>query len=191
MTVAKKIEEAQFFLELLDALDERHKPLTHIGDTAKEASFLFAAVLNSFYSAIAIMRDEEGIDVSSFVGAHPEIYARAKNGGERAKTVHVAHTDTAYSGYISPMGNEINFDFRKTPLLLEESRKPGRADFVFGPHHYMHIELYGKLVQVTQFCHDHFYKIRQFHAQNQPSAPQVAQQSGPADSRPTSLSACR
>lgn len=172
MSSVKKLEEAQFFLELLEALDQRRRPLTHSANTAKEASFLFAAALNSFYSTIAIMRDEEGVDVTLFVKAHPEIYERANKGGERAKTVHVSHTDVAYSGYIPPKGNEVNFNFRKTPVLIEESRKPGYADFVLGPDHYMLIEVSGNLVQVTQFCHDHFYQLKRFHAQAQnPSHP--------------------
>jgi hypothetical protein len=169
MSSAKKLEEAQFFLELLVALDLRHRPLTHTGDAAKEASFLFAAVLNSFYATIAIMRDVEGVNVSPFVKAHPEIYERANKGGERAKTVHVSHTDVAYSGYIPPKGNEVNFNGRKTPVLVEESRKPGCADFVSGPDYYMLIEVFGKLVQITQFCHDHFYQLKQFHIQSQNS----------------------
>jgi hypothetical protein len=135
-----------------------------VADTAREASFLFAAVLNSFYSAVAIMRDEEGVDVEPFVTAYPEIYARAKHGGERAKTVHVKHTDTAFSGYIPPPPHAVNFDFRATPRLIEEARVPGRADFVLGPDHYMFIELRGKLENVTDFCYEHFYKLKAFHS---------------------------
>jgi hypothetical protein len=162
MSAAKKLEEARFFLELLDALDLRGRPLTHVDDTAKEASFLFTAILGSFYSTIAILRDEEGIDVSSFKTAHAEIYARAKDGGERAKTVHVRHTDVAFSGYIPPKWNEVNFDLRKTPALVTESRRGGRADFVLGPHHYMYIELRGKPEPVGQFCYEHYYLLKEF-----------------------------
>lgn len=165
MSSSKKLEEAQFFLELLDALDRRRKPLTRSENTAKEASYLFAAVLNSFYSTVAIMRDEEGINVKTFVNEHPEIYARAKDGGERAKTVHVKHTEAAFSGYIPPKGNALNFDLRKTPLLIEEACNFDRVDCTFGPDHYMFIELRGKLEQVTQFCYSHFYKLKAFHAQ--------------------------
>jgi hypothetical protein len=131
MSSAKKLAEAQFFLELLDALDQRHRPLTHTGDAAKEASYLYSAILNSFYSMVAIMRDEEGIDTKAFVDAHPEIYARAKNGGERAKTVHIQHTDTAYSGPLYTKGNDFDV-LRPPPLLILEARKPGSADFVIG-----------------------------------------------------------
>lgn len=165
MSSGKKLDEAQFFLELLDALDRRRKPLTRSGDTAKEASYLFTAVLNSFYSAIVIMRDEEGVDVKPFVVAHPEIYARAKDGGERAKTVHFKHAEAAFSGYIPPKGNEVNFDFRKAPLLIEEASVPGMVDFAFGPDHYMFIDLRGNLEQVTQFCYNHFYQLKALHAQ--------------------------
>jgi hypothetical protein len=165
MSSSKKLEEAQFFLELLDALDQRHSPLTHIGDTAKEASFLYSAILNSFYSVIAIMRDEEGIDTKAFTDLYPEIYARAKNGGERAKTVHINHIDTAFTGTLFTKGT--NFDMpRCSPLLIQKERKPGRADFVIGPKHFMFIELYDNLVHVTKFCFDHFYRLRDFHAKN-------------------------
>ena len=162
MSSARKLDEAQFFLELLDALDRRRCPLTRDADTASEASFLYAAILNSFYSAIAIMRDQEGIDVSAFVVAHPEIYARADKGGERAKTVHVHHTEPAFSGYIPPDAHAVDLNFRPTPRLVEESRQPGRADLHFGPDHYMHIERRGELVNVTDFCYEHFHELKRF-----------------------------
>lgn len=158
-----KLKEAEFFLELLDALDKRKKPLTHADDCALEASYLFSAILNSFYSAIAIMRDEENIDVSNFVKAHPEIYARANKGGERAKTVHVSHTLPAKSGYIPPTG-EVILDLRETPVLVEEAKIPGRVDLNLGSNHYMLIEVTGKLENVNDFCHKHFYELLNFHA---------------------------
>ena len=170
MSSERKLEEAKFFLELLDALDQRSRPLTHSADAAKEASFLFAAVLNSFYSATAIMQESEHIDTKPFTDAHPEIYARAKNGGERAKTVHIAHTDTAFSGYIPPPGDAVNLDFRKTPLLVVEARVPGRVDLVLGPGHYMRIELHDKLVDVCDFCHAHYYQLKKFHDQSKASS---------------------
>lgn len=158
-----KIKEARFFLELLNALDKQKNPLTHSGDCALEASYLFSAILNSFYSAIVIMRDEENINVSNFINTYPEIYARANKGGERAKTVHVYHTLPAKSGYIPPIG-EVNFDLRKTPLLVEEAKIPGRVDLNLGSNHYMLIGVTGKLEDVNDFCHKHFYKLLEFYA---------------------------
>jgi len=123
----EKLEEAKFFLELLDSLNHRVESLTKIEDKAKEASYLFSATLNSFYSVIAIMRDSEGVSVSSFTKNYPEIYARAKNGGERAKTVHVNHTNTAHSGYIPPSANEVNFYFRDLPKLADPNKNVGNS----------------------------------------------------------------
>ncbi len=124
---------------------------------------MYAAVLNSFYSTIAIMEETEGIDVGDFRKSHPEIYARAKDGGERAKTVHIRHTNTAFSGYIPPKGDSVNIDFRRTPLLVEESKVPGRCDIVLGPSHYMQIDLHGKLIDVCDFCFRHYYELKRFH----------------------------
>jgi hypothetical protein len=163
MSSSHKLEEAQFFLELLDLLDDRNRPLTHVGEPAKEASFLFSAILNSFYSAIAIMRDVEGIEVSSFVADHPEIYAVARKGGERAKTVHVSHTPVAFSGLIPVPAVGHTTHLRRIPVLMREAQQPGRADCTLGPDHYMMIELSGKHVQVNDFCYSHYYALQKFH----------------------------
>jgi len=164
MSSDEKLKEAEFFLELLDALDHRKRSLTCIADPAQEASFLFSAILNAFYSAVVIMRDEEDVDVKDFVNENPEIYDRAKNGGQRAKTVHVSHTMPAVSGYIPPQGNKVTLDLRRTPLLVEEARDPRTIDLPLGPNHYMYISLKDESVEVAEFCYKHFYKLREFHA---------------------------
>lgn len=173
MSSARKLEEAKFFLELFDALDQRHQSLTNECTTEKEASFLFSAILNSFYSTVAIMRDEEGIDVKPFVEAHPEVYARAKDGGERAKTVHVAHTDIVFSGYIPP---KLKYPviLRPKPRLIEESEnletheKLGKIPSItLGQSHYMLIAISGDLETVGDFCYRHFLQLKEFHSSHQ------------------------
>jgi hypothetical protein len=163
MSSARKLEEAQFFLELLDALEQRQRPLTHAGDTAKEASYLFAAILNSFYSVTEVMK-KEGIPattVKDFKDKYLEIYGHGT--GERAKTVHIHHVDTASTEPYFTKGTDFDVP-RRPPLLIQESRRPGSADFVIGPTHFMDIELLDRRVPVTKFCFDHFYLLRDFHA---------------------------
>ena len=58
MSSRRKLQEAAFFIELLHALQERGSSLTHLEDTAAEASFLYAAILNAFYSVVEVMRKE-------------------------------------------------------------------------------------------------------------------------------------
>ncbi len=162
MNSGLKLEEAEFFLELLDALDGRKSPLTYINDCAKEASFLFSAIMNSFYATIAIMKDEEGVDVTAFKKEHPEIYERANKGGERAKTVHVNHTLPAHSGYIPTT----TLHLKRTPRLIEETKVPGKATLRLGNNYYMLIELRNELVEVNEFCRNHYVSLKKFHQQS-------------------------
>ena len=130
MSSRRKLQEAAFFIELLHALQERGDSLTHLGDLDAEASFLYAAILNAFYSVVEIMR-VEGHDTRSFKTAHPVIYADGSKGGERAKTVHISHTEVDLAGYEPPPGNEVNFIFRQHPKLFPPpARVPGRVDLV-------------------------------------------------------------
>jgi hypothetical protein len=84
MSSHRKLQEAAFFIELLHALQERGTSLTHLDDSESEASFLYAAVLNAFYSVVEIMR-KEGYDTRPFKALHPMIYADGSKGGERER----------------------------------------------------------------------------------------------------------
>ena len=164
MSSQRKLQEAAFFIELLHALQERGDSLTHLGDLDAEASFLYAAILNAFYSVVEIMR-VEGHDTRSFKAAHPEIYADGSRGGERAKTVHISHTEVALAGYEPPPGNEVNVIFRQHPKLVPPPpRVPGRADLVFRPEYYFHVQLLGKRVNALDFCQMHYFMLRDYHA---------------------------
>ena len=162
MSSAKKLQEAAFFIELLQALEERGASLTRCDDPALEASFLFAAILNAFYSTIAMM-EHEGVNAKAFRAAHPAIYAHGR--GERAKTVHKAHVETAHSGYIPPRGDNVVLTFRRQPRLapVKEST-PGHVDLHFRAEHYMHIELMDLKVHALQFCEGHLAELTAFHA---------------------------
>lgn len=162
MSSATKLQEAAFFIELLHALEERGTSLTWCDDLGLKASFLFAAILNAFYSTI-VMMEEEGVNAKAFRAAHPTIYAHGR--GERAKTVHKAHVETAHSGYIPPRGNKVVLTFRRPPRLapVKESA-PGRADLYFRAEHYMHIELTDEKVHTLQFCEEHLAELTAFRA---------------------------
>ncbi len=162
MSSAKKLQEAAFFIELLHALEERGASLTRCDDPALEASFLFAAILNAFYSTI-VMMEQEGVNAKAFRAAHPAIYAHGR--GERAKTVHIAHVETAHSGYIPPRGDNVVLTFRPPPRIapVKESA-PGRADLHFKGEHYMHIELTDRKVHALQFCEEHLSELTAFRA---------------------------
>jgi hypothetical protein len=136
MTSTHKLQEAAFFIEILHALEERGESLTHVADPALEASFLYAAILNAFYSTVEIMR-KEGIDMRALRSLHAEIYADGSKGGERAKTVHLSHTEPSHSGHIPPAGNQVSLLFRRRPKLLPQERQtPGAVNLNLRPQHY-------------------------------------------------------
>lgn len=163
MSSAKKLQEAEFFIELLYALEERSEPLTNIDDPEAEASFLYAAILNAFYSTVQIMR-KEGFNTRDFEVKHPSIYADGSRGGERAKTVHISHIEPAHSGYEAPRGNQVNLRFRRAPRLAPlPKRIPGRADIVFKKNYYFNVALEGRNVHALAFCEEHLDKLRQYH----------------------------
>lgn len=164
MSSSRKLQEAAFFIELLDALQERGESLTHIEDLDTEASFLYAAILNAFYSVVEIMR-VEGHDTRAFKVAHPVIYADGSKGGERAKTVHISHTEVDLAGYEPPPAGEVNFIFRQSPKLVPPPVSiPGRVELVFGQEYYFHVQLLGRRVNALDFCHEHYFKLCEFHA---------------------------
>ncbi len=164
MSSHRKLQEAAFFIELLQALQARGSSLTHLDDSESEASFLYAAILNAFYSVVEIMR-KEGHDTRAFKAQHPMIYADGSRGGERAKTVHLSHTEVDFAGYEPPPGNQVNLTFRRPPKLVPPlPRIPGRADLVFRPEYYFHVELLDRRVNALEFCEHHYTELHAYHA---------------------------
>ena len=164
MSSSRKLQEAAFFIELLDALQERGESLTHLEDVEAEASFLYAAILNAFYSVVEIMR-VEGYDTRAFKAAHPVVYADGSKGGERAKTVHISHTEVDLAGYEPSPAGEVNFIFRQPPKLIPPPvSTPGRVDLVFKSEYYFHVSLLGRRVNALDFCHMHYFKLCELHA---------------------------
>lgn len=164
MSSHRKLQEAAFFIELLQALQERGTSLTHLDDSESESSFLYAAILNAFYSVVEIMR-KEGYDTRPFKERHPMIYADGSKGGERAKTVHLRHTEVDLAGYEPPLGDQVTLTFRRAPKLAPSPPKvPGRVDLVFKPEYYFYIELIGRRVNALEFCERHYSELHAYHS---------------------------
>lgn len=164
MSSRRKLQEAAFFIELLHALQERGSSLTHLEDCESEASFLYAAILNAFYSVVEVMR-KEGYDTRIFKAEHPMIYADGSKGGERAKTVHLGHTEVDLAGYEPPPGNQVTITFRKSPKLVSPPKRDSdRVDCIFTPEYYFYVELLGGRVSALDFCEHHHLELYKYHA---------------------------
>lgn len=162
MSAELKLKEVAFHIELLDALERRGKPLTHIGDVELEASFLFSAIMNGLYSAVEILR-AGGIDTRQFKAAHPEVYANGGKGGERGLTVHMQHKVASSRGYIPPPHNEVNFYLRVAPVLAPDpSVHAGRVDVNLLAPVNMHIRLRNREMSALEFAQEQYGYLRRF-----------------------------
>lgn len=161
MSSRRKVEEAKFFTELIDALEGRSESLTPSADAASEASFLFAAALHAFYGAAVMLHESEGCApevVREFTRRYPDIYGHTV--GTRAITAHKRHVETTTTGYIRPPGNQVNFYATKRPKLVPPI-EPG----VFGVgrgYFYTVLSPSGREVRMRDFCLEHLSEIRQF-----------------------------
>lgn len=89
MSSAAKLAEGFFFLELLDALDKRKRPLTHGSTSALEVSYLLGAVLNSIHSALEQAKPTAGVEaVKAYKAAHWALFGGK---GIRNITMHDKH----------------------------------------------------------------------------------------------------
>lgn len=159
MTAAAKLCEAQFFLELLDALEARKRPLANESSAAQEASYLLGAFLNSLYSALEHAKSSVSVaEVKAYKNARPDLLG---GNGIRNVTVHERHVEASHAGYIPPSGNAVNFDFRRPPRLVQEEKaRSNGAVLQMGPSYYF--DYGGKPVHVTDLCTSELYELRKF-----------------------------
>jgi hypothetical protein len=167
MSTRDKLKEAKFFIELLHALEERGESFSHGATAGEEASYLFSAIVNSFYSVI-VMLEDAGVDAAAFRTEHAEIYANAKTGGVRAVTVHKQHVPMSLSGYIPPLGNELALAFRAPPKLASSRSTTVLA---FKNQHYVCLPRDWSVVHALEFCENHLRTLEAFVVRNGDAQP--------------------
>ncbi len=148
MSAQEKLEEAKFFLELLQTLEEKGSALTSTATSDQEASFLFSAIVNALYSAVAMLEEAE-VNLMHFRKEHAELYAIGKKGGARAVTVHKQHLRMAFS-HTTPPFMEPAFSLRELPDGATQNR------------HYIVLPRDWSIVHALEFCHYHYCKLQDF-----------------------------
>jgi len=162
VSASEKLQEARFFLELLDAMETRKLSLTMNATCEEEASYLLSAVLNALYSALEQAKPVLGVDsVKAYKEQHSAIL-RGKS-GLRNITVHERHVGPECSGYIPPAGNAVKLDLRPTPKLIVEidaKLLPANLNRALGANHYIAID--GELRDITELCFEQYYALRRY-----------------------------
>jgi len=162
-----KLQEALFFIELLEAIEKRQDSLTDIATLEVEASFIFSAILNSFYSVTEYVdkhikiangkekQKEKSKEVKDFMDNFNLFY---KYGiGLRHVTVHIKHVEVDYVGYL-PQKARLNF--KKQPKLIREKNNSCRGKLSFIP--YFYVKANNDLERMTDLCYEHYNQLRMF-----------------------------
>ncbi|WP_411726062.1 hypothetical protein [Methyloglobulus sp.] len=145
----EKLQEADYFLELMNKLDRENKPLTDNRNYEQEFSYLLSAFLKACYSVIQILQHEKGtrVEAKSFEYNHKDFYGSGKNGGLRIKTVHFKLVKPDFCGYV-PSNHFILLPYEKyTP----STKFDFRGAFYFD----------GCNQTVCQMCYLHLQKIKE------------------------------
>ncbi|MFO1419512.1 MAG: hypothetical protein U1F59_00835 [Candidatus Competibacteraceae bacterium] len=151
-----KLKEAQFFIELLEALEKRGDSLTNVVPPVEEASFLLSAILNSFYSVTEHAKSIISLDkVQEFKDSFPLFYKGRQ--GLRNMTVHEKHIGVDHEGYKPPIG-KVSFSFRPEPKLSKH--KTGTANLSLVSYFYLEVD--GEFKRITELCYEHYYKLCKF-----------------------------
>ena len=127
-----KLDEAGFYLSLMDRIEMERSSLTDDRQPEKEFGYLLSAFLNSCYSCIEYLAREKDNEkaVVDFKKSHPDFYKSGSNGGWRTQAVHYRPVTPQHDGYIPPPGNNAILRFREkaTP-----NHVGGRVEIRFGP----------------------------------------------------------
>lgn len=118
----QKIDEAQFYLTLMDKIEMERASLTKEREAKTEFSYLLSAFLNACYSCTGHLEQNEQYKETAkgFRKKHPNFYASGSEGGWRTQAVHFRPVEPQHDGYIPPPGNNVIMRFRDskpyTPL---------------------------------------------------------------------------
>lgn len=167
MSSVSKIKEAAFFVELLQALEQRSDSLTHQGTASEEASYLFAAILNAFHACIDLLADSHQIDrgkagaIQAFRAHYPSIYLASME--ECAKTVRRAHVVPAGGKYVPPPGNRVSLVARRSPKLSASKTGRRSTDLRSLDEYQIFLQADNDLLRAVDFFETHLVQLRGLH----------------------------
>lgn len=129
----QKLDEANFYLNLMDRIELERSSLTKGREASLEYSYLLSAFLNACYSCTEhLKQNKSNVDiVKQFRQRHSDFYASGPTGGWRTQAVHFRPVTPAHDGYIPPPGNNAILRFRKSQPYIPP--KGDSANLQFGP----------------------------------------------------------
>ena len=156
----QKLDEAYFYLQLMDKIEMYRHSLTENREPKTEFSYLLSAFLNACYSSTEHLKQEKAnVEVvKQFRTRHSEFYGSGSNGGWRTRAVHFRNVEPAHEGYIPPPGNNVILRFRdKKPA---EPQNGSSITLTFGPGNFYFSDQ-GPQNSICDLCAVHLGQLRE------------------------------
>lgn len=154
-----KVDEARFYLELMDQIEVRRQPLTSERNPSTEFSYLLSALLNACYSCTEHLKQRKcnRKRVATFKKEHSEFYAAGPNGGWRTQAVHFKSVAPASDGYHPPPGDNVILRFRDK---MEPGASGKSANLSFGPGSF-YFSTAGQQNSICDLCAVHVHQLQE------------------------------
>lgn len=158
----EKLDEARFFLDLMDRLEIKRVSYTKNRLVEVEFSFLLSAFLNACYSCGEQLRRDARYKetILEFRRRYPEFYQHGQDGGWRTKSVHFYPVKPKHDGYIPPPLDNIILRQRGDEPYVPPD--PGSVNFDFSTregHFYFSNEPYQN--SICDLCAIHLHRLRE------------------------------
>ena len=157
----QKIDEALFFLTLMDKVESNRVSINREREPIQEFTYLLSAYLNACYSCGEHLKREQCLvqRVQEFRNQHPDFYKSGPIGALRTTAVHYKPVIPAHDGYCPPEG-KIILRFRPSDKLSDKNRvSPITLEF---PRGYFYFTNDVKQNAIWDICKIHLEKLEAF-----------------------------
>ncbi|GAB3290335.1 hypothetical protein [Parahaliea aestuarii] len=157
-----KLNEARFFLALMDRVETERTPITNGQTFEQEYTYYLSACLNGCYSAVVCLEDGGKLlkgAARAFKNERPEFYLREF--GLRSRSVHYGPVRPGTPRYIPPQPGAVNFNFSVPQASAPQQQ--GRADFsLYGTFYFDDEKDFDRTATVRDICSRHIGEIAAF-----------------------------
>ncbi len=154
-----KLDEAKFYLDLMDKIELDRTPFTQDRTPDVEFSYLLSAFLGACYSSIEhLSRQKENEKATvDFKKNNPAFYKSGSEGGWRTQAVHFRPISPQHDGYIPPPGNNVTMRFREKAQSTTSGRN---ISLSFGPGRFYFTAI-GPQDSICNVCARHLTQVDQ------------------------------
>lgn len=162
LNARQKVDEASFFLSLMDRVEVSRESISKEYQPVKEFTFFLSAYLNACYSSSEHLKQNNILveRVKEFRRQHPEFYKSGPVGAYRTTAVHYKPLEPSYDGHRAQPIGKVVLRFRPSDKISEVKRiSPIKMNFSKG---YFYFTGDARQVPIWDICKIHLEKLEVF-----------------------------